>query len=288
MAKVLFVTGKGGTGKSSLARKLAEQLAEEKKSVLLIKIDSFSLSGSGDERAYAVTPFLSEQKLQLHKVVEEYFTTTLAKIPVPGLFHKVATKIQSTLATKVLSNKYVLRFVEACPGLTPTIFLGKVCREAIEGSWDTVVVDAPSTGQALQLFESSRTLSRVLVQGVISRHILDTLRYVYSPNFEIQLVTLPEEGPLQECLEMLGKFKKLELGVARIWVNKVSPSTELKRLQAYTAPDSASQQAVQVEVERIQDQVKAIEDFHSKILEVPLSQLTEQAADVGMLLEKSA
>lgn len=177
MAKVYFVTGKGGTGKSSLCKSLAKKLSGEKKNVLLIKIDSFSLSQTGDDAPHATSKYLWEQKLQLHRVVEEYFATSLSKLPIPGAFQKIAARLQEGVTSRLLGNKFVMRFIEACPGLTPTIFLGKVCREGIEGgpaqsdgNWDAVIVDAPSTGQAIQIFESAKILARADPRSDLEAH----------------------------------------------------------------------------------------------------------------------
>lgn len=281
MARVYFVTGKGGTGKSTLARGLAQKISTQDLKVLLIKIDSFSLSILGDDQAKPVGENLWEEKLHLHKAVEDYFNTTLAKIPIPGAFQKVAHKIQESVSSKLLANKYVLRFIETCPGLTPSIFLGKVCWEAREGGpssdarWDVVVVDAPSTGQALQIFDSARTLSKVLTQGLISNHITETLKFAYSHNFEIHLMTLAEDGPLQECQEMMDKFEKLELKVAKIWINKVVPKSEEKTLTEFVTEDESLARSIQTELDRISDQQEAIGTFKIKNTNVSIEEIRE-------------
>lgn len=281
MARVYFVTGKGGTGKSTLARGLAQKISTQNLKVLLIKIDSFSLSILGDNQARPMGENLWEEKLHLHKAVEDYFTTTLAKIPIPGALQKVAQKIQESVSAKLLSNKYVLRFIETCPGLTPSIFLGKVCWEAREGGptpstrWDVVIVDAPSTGQALQIFESARTLSKVLTQGLIANHISDTLKFAYSRNFEIHLMTLAEDGPLQECQEMVDRFLNLEMNVTKIWINKVVPVLEEKTLAAFKTEDPLLRAAVQTELDRIVDQREAIASFDQKNPQIQKAKIRE-------------
>lgn len=281
MARVYFVTGKGGTGKSTLARGLAQKISSQNLKVLLIKIDSFSLSIAGDDQPRLIVENLWEEKLHLHKAVEDYFSTTLAKIPIPGAFQRVAQKIQESVSAKLLSNKYVLRFIETCPGLTPSIFLGKVCWEAREGGplpatrWDVVIVDAPSTGQALQIFDSARTLSRVLTQGLISNHITETLKFAYSRNFEIHLMTLAEDGPLQECQEMLDKFEKLELKVSQVWINKVVPEAEAQALTNFKTEDPLLALALQTELDRIKDQQEALKAFGLKNPEVKKAKIRE-------------
>lgn len=289
-ARVYFVTGKGGTGKTSLALALTEILSEKiKQPVLLLRMNSFSLSQGNYEPAKQKSEKIWEQDLHLHRTVEEYFTVTLGKIPLPSFFQKVAAKLNEEVASRLLSNRYILKFIEACPGLTPTIFLGKVCYEAQVGApdsskpeqkWGAIVVDAPSTGQALQVFESARSLSKVLSQGVIYRHIRQTLEYAYSENFEIFLLTLPEEGPVQECLETVKRFEKISFVPKRVWINKVSPKQEKEKLEVFLKQNKDVDQndlknLIQVDLDRIKDQQDRIEDLKSKISHIPLSCLSE-------------
>ena len=295
VAKVYFVTGKGGTGKSTLSRSLAEKMASEKKRVLLLKINSFALSHEGDNAPQMVMENLWVQKMHQRRSVEEYFTTTLSKLPIPGAFHKIAHKIQEGISHKLLANKFVMRFIDACPGLTPTIFLGKVCFEAKEGGpdfennpqlrWDAVVVDAPSTGQALQVFESSSVLSKMLSQGHIAKHIHDTLLFAHGDDFEIHLMTLPEEGPLQECIETQEKFKELEKNITKIWINKVVPDAEIQKLKSLQSEDPRIVSIVKTELERIADQVESIKAFEKKLTTMPILKIPEQMEGQKISLE---
>jgi anion-transporting ArsA/GET3 family ATPase len=291
MAKVYFVTGKGGTGKSSFSRTLAANIAGEDKRVLLLKINSFALSHEGDIGPRQVNKNFWEQKVHQRRAVEEYFTTTLSKLPIPGAFQKFAQRVQEGISSKLLGNKFVMKFIDACPGLTPTIFLGKICWEAKSGgpssgqNWDVVVVDAPSTGQALQIFESSKILSRILSQGLIAKHIHETLLFSSNDNFEIHIVTLPEEGPLQECVEMLESFTKLELKVAKIWINKVASETELSKLEGFKSEKRDVMDLVQVELDRIADQKRSLTEFKKRVGTIEVSEICEHLLGEPLDLE---
>ncbi len=286
-ARVYFVTGKGGTGKTSLSVALTQILSKQIEGpILLLKMNSFSLSQGGYEPVRQKSERVWEQNLHLHRTVEEYFTVTLAKIPLPSFFQKMAAKLNEEVASRLLSNRYILKFIEACPGLTPTIFLGKVCYEAQVGApdlskpdqkWGAIVVDAPSTGQALQVFESARTLSKVLSHGVIYRHIHQTLEYAYSENFEIFLVTLAEEGPVQECLETIERFQKIGLVPKHVWINKVTPEDEKIKLEAFlNQKDLNLKNLIQVDLDRIRDQQDRIENLKNKIPQINVSCLSER------------
>ena len=269
--KVYFITGKGGTGKTTLVNSLVGDLTSQGEKVLVLRIKSFSLKVGQPEPTREINSLLSEQNLHLHRVVEEYFAITLAKIPMPAFFQKIAAKVNEEVASRLLANKYVLKFIEACPGLTPTIFLGKVCHEAKYENWDAVIVDAPSTGQALQIFESSRALSKVLSTGIMYRHITETLKFAYSDNFEIHIMTLPEEGPLQECRETVERFKKIGLRPKEIWINKVSPDSELKILNSFVGEDAEINNLVAVEKDRLRDQQQLVKSFESELKAVGLN-----------------
>ena len=299
-ARVYFVTGKGGTGKTSLSLALTEILSQKfKEPILLLRMNSFSLSQGNYQPAQQKSEKVWEQDLHLHRTVEEYFTVTLGKIPLPSFFQKVAAKLNEEVASRLLSNRYILKFIEACPGLTPTIFLGKVCYEAQVGGpdsskpdqkWGAIIVDAPSTGQALQVFESARTLSKVLSHGVIYRHIHQTLEYAYSENFQIFLLTLPEEGPVQECLETVRRFEKISFVPKHIWINKVSPQREKEKLETFLGQKDSDQielrKLIQVDLERIKDQQDRIEDLKTQLSHIPLSCLSETSLGDEAVLKK--
>jgi anion-transporting ArsA/GET3 family ATPase len=285
MSKLLFITGKGGVGKSSFARALARIYSQKQKKTLLLSIDGFSLSGKNEKNALvAESEFLYFQKLHLHPVVEEYFTVTLNKIPMLGSLRKFTSKINEEVASKLLANKMVLKFIEACPGLTPTLFLGKICYEAGEGGpeqnqkWDIVIVDAPSTGQSLQIFESARSLSKVLSQGIIYKHIHKTLDFVYDKNFEIHLLTLAEEGPVQEALETLERFDKLGIKIKNLCVNRLTPKTEEERLRSFKSEDQALSTLLKSELDRIDDQKELLEKLKSARPEIKTIQVEEHSS----------
>lgn len=278
--RVFFITGKGGTGKTSLVNKLVRTWTEQEKKVLVLRIKSFSLKVGQPEAMREVSPLLSEQNLHLHRVVQEYFSIALAKIPLPSLLQKIASRVNEEVASKLLTNKYVLKFIEACPGLTPTIFLGKVCHEAKFENWDVVIVDAPSTGQALQIFESSRSLSKVLSHGMMYRHITETLEFANSENFEIQLVALPEEGPIQELSETMARLRKINLQPKKIWINKVSPPSEKKKLAALVKTNQKVSKFVKVELDRIEDQEKRMKELIRDLGVIPYEIIPESVPKI--------
>ena len=295
--------GKGGVGKSTLAEALALSQSEESE-VLLIRIKSYSLTQKDSDFDQEENDFRNlsknvfEEQLHLHRVAKQFFTVNLGKIPIPSgikwVTNKINSGLSSDLASKLLNNRYILKFIEACPGLTPTLFIGKICREALEGSsprgkrWTHVVVDAPSTGQALQLFESAKTLSHVLSHGPVHRFINDTLNFVFSTHFEVHLMTLPEDGPVEECFETLSRLKKINLEIKKLWVNRVIPETEKVLLENALDinPDSKNQlirdihNDLRCEIERIQEQRLQLDILSTRLNTQNIVQIPEYPADL--------
>lgn len=293
--------GKGGVGKSTLAETLS-RVQEESAEVLLLRVKSYSITQ--EEPADLSHPFAPRQidshhfedELHLHRVAEEFFTVNIGKVPLPPGIRWMSDKLSfsNEIAKKLLSNRFILKFIRACPGLTPTLFIGKICREAIEGRsprgkrWTHIVVDAPSTGQALQLFESAKTLSHVLSQGPVHRFIRDTLEFVFSKNFEVHLMTLPEDGPLEECFETLSRLQKLNIKVQKLWLNRLVPDHEknilVNAVEKLTLQESGTQNRdaindLQCEIERIEDQQRNREILIDKLKGIPLQVIPEFASD---------
>ena len=188
--KLIFVSGKGGVGKTCVSQAIARALARQpagrgkpKKRVLWVTFeDPFRPAGELKE----ITPQLSELNCEAQTAFEEY---TTMKIGIPAL-------------TRVLVQNSLVRYLaKAAPGIHELVLLGKVWYERTR--WDHVVCDMPSTGYGLAMFQSTSNFADLFRGGPIhhdAEAMLDTFR---NPKDCSQIiVSLPEEMPLRESLEL--------------------------------------------------------------------------------------
>jgi hypothetical protein len=140
--------------------------------------------------------------------------------PAPSLFHLnveasiafeeyVGMKIGVPGLTRLfLQNKVVKYLAKAAPGLHELVLLGKVWFE--KDRYDHVVVDMPSTGYALAMFQSTRNFSQLFGGGPLhhdAEAMLDTFK---DPARTGQVIlALPEEMPLREGVELRDHLLRL-------------------------------------------------------------------------------
>lgn len=192
-APILFVTGKGGTGKTTVACAVANALARRGERVLLVEPygqTGVALRYGEDELGDEPSPIadnLSAVHLRPRRLVEEYFRKLL-RLP--------------ALARRLLSSSSFNAVTSAAPGVSE--FLTLECLDAWSRArrFDRIVVDGPSTGHALQLLRAPFQLAEITGSGPLYRplHRL-TLALRRSEHVSVAVVSICEEMSVAESVE---------------------------------------------------------------------------------------
>ncbi|HWJ67052.1 MAG TPA: ArsA-related P-loop ATPase [Nocardioides sp.] len=225
------VTGKGGTGKSTVASSLALALATRGKNVLLCEVEG----RQGIARMFDVDPLPYQ---------ERRLTTGL---PDPdggrGVVHALHIDAESALleylsmyyrlgrAGKALDRFGVIEFATTiAPGVRDVLLTGKVY-EAVQRNarnkgaidYDAVVLDAPPTGRITQFLNVSNELAGLAKVGPIKSQSDTMMTLFRSPRTAVHLVTVLEEMPVQETADGIAELRAAGLPVGGIVVNQVRP-----------------------------------------------------------------
>lgn len=196
--RLIFVSGKGGVGKSSVAAALALAARRRGRRVLLAEIDAprslgRTLAGvsAGPEEA-ELMPGLWLVNMSPRTVMDEYVR------------HVVKL---DWVARRILESPIYDRFIAAAPGLKELITLGKLmvmdearARRGPGPRWDTIVVDAPATGHGLALLKVPLAASEAVPVGPVghnARRVLALLRD--RARATLVIVALPEEMAVVEA-----------------------------------------------------------------------------------------
>jgi anion-transporting ArsA/GET3 family ATPase len=214
-ARLHFVTGKGGTGKTTLAAALGLALAREGRRVLLIEVDTEPLPYA--EQRIASVPGGGELRA-LHIDVEaallEYFE----------MFYNLG------FAGRTLRRMGAIEFATTlAPGLRDVLLTGKIkeCvgRTESDGrhTYDAVVVDSPPTGRVVKFLDVTKALTDLAKTGPIRGQAEGVVRLLHSGETVIHLATLLEEMPVRETVEAVAELDGADLRPGAVLVNRVRP-----------------------------------------------------------------
>jgi anion-transporting ArsA/GET3 family ATPase len=219
----VIVTGKGGTGKTSVVAALALAGAEAGRRVLVAEVGRDEhvtrlLSPGAPPVGYAgreLTPGLTVMRIDPFEALAEYL----------GLQLHVRS-----LVDLVLRNRAFRQLMEAAPGWRELITLGKIwhLEQMKEASgaprYELLLVDAPATGHGLTLLDVPRVVGAAVRAGPLRKHagfveemIVDRQRTLLLP------VALAEELPARETAQLALRVRS-EVGIAldRVVVNGIA------------------------------------------------------------------
>ncbi|MFL6061617.1 MAG: ArsA-related P-loop ATPase [Marmoricola sp.] len=222
------VTGKGGTGKSTVAAALALALASRGKTVLLCEVEG----RQGVAQMFDVPPLPYEERL-LAKASEAGHgdVYALAIEPEAALLEYLDLYYRLGRATKALDRFGIIEFATTiAPGVRDVLLTGKVYEAANRNSrnkgarrYDAIVLDAPPTGRIAQFLNVNNELAGLAKVGPIKSQADSIMTLLRSPRTAIHLVTVLEEMPVQETIDGIAELHAADLPVGGVIVNLVRP-----------------------------------------------------------------
>jgi anion-transporting ArsA/GET3 family ATPase len=225
MARLHVVTGKGGTGKTTVAAAMALALADRGKRILLVEVEG----RQGLAQLFDVPPLpYVERRIAVGPAGGEVFA--LAVDAEAALLEYLDMYYHLGRAGKALDKVGAVDFVTTiAPGLRDVLLTGKVyeaTRRKSHGhlAYDAVVLDAPPTGRIGRFLNVNHEVAGLAKVGPIRNQADAIMGMLRSDVTQVHLVTLLEEMPVQETLDAVSQLEKLELRIGSVVVNMVRRS----------------------------------------------------------------
>jgi len=222
-----IVTGKGGTGKSTVSAALALALASRGNTVLLCEVEG----RQGIAQLFDVPPLPYEERRIARGTAGGGDVYAMAIDAESALLEYLDMYYRLGRAGKALDRFGVIEFATTiAPGVRDVLLTGKVYEAANRNrrnkgarEYDAIVLDAPPTGRISQFLNVNTELAGLAKVGPIKSQADVVMSLLRSPGTAIHLVTVLEEMPVQETGDGIVELRGAKLPVGGVIVNMVRP-----------------------------------------------------------------
>jgi anion-transporting ArsA/GET3 family ATPase len=236
--KLHVVTGKGGTGKTTLAAALALALAESGRQVLLTEVEA----RQGIAQLFDTAPLpYEERRVAITRGGGEVYA--LAVDPEQALMEYLERFYNLRRAGSMLKKVGAIDFATTiAPGVRDVLLSGKVMeaatRERRGGGrlYDAVVLDAPPTGRIARFLNVNTEVAALAKVGPVRHQAQSVMALLTSSRTAVHLVCVLEEMPVQETCDGVAELRETGLPVGAVLINMVRdpllPATRIEEIAA--------------------------------------------------------
>ncbi len=224
-ARLHFVTGKGGTGKTTVAAALALRLAAGGRKVLLVEVEG----RQGIAQLFDVPP-LPYREIKIATADGGGHVNALA-IDIEAAFMEYLDMFYNLgIAGRAMRRIGAIEFATTiAPGLRDVLLTGKIKESVVRldsnkrPAYDAVVVDSPPTGRIARFLDVTKAVSDLAKGGPVHSQAAGVVKLLHSDQTAIHLVTLLEALPIQETIEAIEELEALDLPIGSVIVNRNIP-----------------------------------------------------------------
>ncbi len=213
-ARLVMVTGKGGTGKSTSASAIARLLASQGRRVCLAELDS--------QRAALTAVFGHEPTFSPEEVLPNLWVMNITWPE--SLVAWLRTMIPvGRIVKAILANDTVRQFLDFVPGSREVV--GLTVMQELQRRFDVVVVDMPASGHAFSTLDITRSALGLFRGGPVRARVEALRDMLRDDHTRLVVVALPEDMVVNETVETLERFRDAQLlgGRPLVLLNRALP-----------------------------------------------------------------
>ena len=220
--RLVFVTGKGGVGKTTVAAAIGLAGAESGRRTVIAEV-------SEQER---VTGLFGKPAAGYHETEVADNLSAFSLNPEDAKEEWLRDQLKSGRLAGMLSSSRIFSYLTAAaPGLDELVTLGKIWelaqierRNKSASAFDTCVVDAPASGHGVAMLRAPRTYAEIAKVGPVARHAGFFDQFIRDKrSTAVVAVALAEEMPVNETIELEEKLAAIGVDLAAVVVNAVLP-----------------------------------------------------------------
>jgi len=220
--RLVFVMGKGGTGKTTLSVCLA--LIAEKMGLTSLIVEIGDSAGTAQ--------FFKKREARFKPTLVSSGIWTSGVNPKAELAAYIHFHMKSRfIAGRIVKSRLFDYLLAATPGLKEIMTFGRIWRWYSKVGpkdhplYDMIIVDTPATGHGLSLLRLPKNLGDMIGVGPIAKQVKTIQNLITDPvRTAVTAVTLPEELPVNETLEMIAVARRLVgVDIAPVFINSVYP-----------------------------------------------------------------
>jgi anion-transporting ArsA/GET3 family ATPase len=222
-----IVSGKGGTGKTTIAGGLACALATSGRRVLICEVEG----RQGIAELFDVPPLTGAEERRISRTPAGGTVYGLAIDAEDALMEYLDTFYHLSIAGKALDRFGAVDFATSiAPGLRDVLLTGKVyeaVRRKIKSrpnAYDAVVLDAPPTGRIARFLNVHAAVAGLAKVGPIRNQADSIMRLLRSATTTVHLVTLLEDMPVTETEEAAAALRPTQIRIGTVIENMVTPT----------------------------------------------------------------
>jgi anion-transporting ArsA/GET3 family ATPase len=220
--RLLFVTGKGGVGKSTVALALGLAAAERGKRTIVCEVGAAEHASKVFRRA----------EIGFHEVELADNLWTISIDPDDSMREYLLLQLKVRAMGDLLTRSRIFTYLAAAtPGLKELVTIGKIWelaqldRRVKKGrKYDLVIVDAPATGHGIGFLQTPRTFANIARVGPIHNQAKALDAYITDHSRTgAAIIAIPEEMPVNETGLLESELAEIGVAVDRVYLNAVYP-----------------------------------------------------------------